>query len=297
MNPQSLDRRQFLAALAAGAAAGALPACSTARRDAGEPESPGRWTMKLSTSSVHFRSLPVEQACERIAALGFEAVDFWPAKFSCPHLDEIQNRLGPSGLKDLLARTNLKLGAFTVYHVGYAPYAEVLGKVGGGTVVRESKYGALSKPLRDEMKDFLERLKPEIELAEKHNSYLAIENHGNSLLGSMDSFKAFVDLNRHPRVGIALAPYHLQKQGLSVEEAIAVSGPQLKFFYAWQFAEGLNQLPGIGPTDFTPWIRGLAHANYRGYVNAFTHYDVPPDAMAEALKKSRDYLMRAAKSI
>jgi len=297
VNSQSLDRRQFLAALAAGAAAGVLPACSTAPRGPGASAHKDRWTMKLSTSSVHFRSLPVEQACERISALGFEAVDFWPAKFGCPHLDEIQNRLGPSGLKDLLARTNLKLGAFTVYHVGYAQYAEVLGQAGGGLVVRESKYGPLTKPLRDEMKDFLERLTPEIELAEKYNSYLAIENHGNSLLGSLDSFKAFVDLNRHPRVGIALAPYHLQKQGLSVEEAIAVAGPQLVFFYAWQFAEGLNQLPGIGPTDFASWLRGLARANYRGYVNAFTHYDVPPDMMAEALGKSRNYLNTAAKTI
>ena len=62
------------------------------------------------------------------------------------------------------------------------------------------------------MKQFLESLKPELELAEKYDSYLAIENHsGNSLLNFVDSIKAFTDLNRHPRLGIALAPYHIQR--------------------------------------------------------------------------------------
>ena len=57
------------------------------------------------------------------------------------------------------------------------------------------------------MKLFLESLKPELELAEKHNCTLAIENHsGKSLLNKLDSFRAFTDLNQHPRLGIALAP-------------------------------------------------------------------------------------------
>ena len=46
-------------------------------------------------------------------------------------------------------------------------------------------------------------------------------NHADSLLNSKDSFKAFVELNRNPRLGIALAPYHLQAAGISVEDVIA----------------------------------------------------------------------------
>ena len=67
------------------------------------------------------------------------------------------------------------------------------------------------------MREFLDALKPEIELAEKHDSYLAIENHGHALVDSLDSFKAFVDMNRSPRLGIALAPYHVQSIKASVE--------------------------------------------------------------------------------
>ena len=62
------------------------------------------------------------------------------------------------------------------------------------------------------------------------------------------------------------------------------------FFYAWQRAQGVNQLPGLGPTHFTPWIAALAAINYPWYVNAFMHGEQEPDKMSEALAKSRDYL-------
>ena len=146
------------------------------------------------------------------------------------------------------------------------------------------------------MRAFLESLKPLIELAEKHNSRLAIENHGNALLDSLDSFKAFVDLNTSPRLGLALAPYHLQASGAPVEEAIRICGRQLLFFYAWQNQPEMGQLPGHGPADFTPWLRALAQVNYRGFVNAFMHGHVEPDAMSAALAKSRDYLKQCAKT-
>lgn len=77
---------------------------------------------------------------------------------------------------------------------------------------------------------------------------------------------------------------------MSVEEAIGICGKKLFFFYAWQHAEGTGQLPGHGPTDFTPWLSALAKAGYEGYLNAFMHGDLAPDAMAAALAKSRDYL-------
>jgi len=100
----------------------------------------------------------------------------------------------------------------------------------------------------------------------------------------------FVDLNRHPRLGIALAPFHVQGRGESVEEAIKIAGKQLFYFYAWQRAPGMGQLPGHGPADFTPWIAALAEINYRWYVNPFMHHEPEPDVMTRALARARDYL-------
>ncbi len=285
----AVDRRQFLGRLACGTAAGVLGGGLLASAP-GASAADARWTMRLSCSSINFASLPIEDACRRIAALGFAAIDIWSAHAGCPHLDDVQKRLGPAGLTEMLAKHKLKLYAFSVYAGGYPRYAELLGKAGGGVAVRGSAGPCKPEELTARMKAFLEALKPEVELAEKYDSRLAIENHGGTLLGSLDSFKALADLNKNPRLGIALAPYHLQAIGASVEEAVAVAGRQLFFFYAWQNAPGQQQLPGIGPTDVAPWIAALAKAGFAWYVTPFMHHEPKPDAMSAALAKSCRYL-------
>jgi hypothetical protein len=75
-----------------------------------------------------------------------------------------------------------------------------------------------------------------------------------------------------------------------VSEAIRICGKQLLFFYAWQHYRDSKQLPGIGPTDMTPWIEALAKIRYRGYVNPFMHGHPEADVMEANLAKSRDYL-------
>jgi sugar phosphate isomerase/epimerase len=168
----ALSRREFLgratSAVAAGTLAGGWLAAGTARADGGP------WKMRLSASSIAFTALPIEKACGRIASLGFEAIDVWSAHAGCPHLDDALNRLGADGLMQLLANHKLKLYAFSVYAGGYARYAELLGKCGGGVAVRGSAGPCRPNELTARMKTFIEQLKPEVELAEKHNSYLAV---------------------------------------------------------------------------------------------------------------------------
>ncbi len=283
-----MSRRGFLAHSATAAAACALTG-------AAEPETP--WKMRLSTSSIHFMSLPIEQACQRIAELGFEAIDIWSPHAGCPHLDEARERLGPDGLKAVLAQHNLKTYAWSVYRGGFPKYADFIGAMGGGVAVRGSTTRQPPEQMLPRMKEFVDSLQPELDLAEEHDAYLAIENHSGQLMNSLDSLKAFVDLAQHPRLGIALAPYHLQRIDASVEEAIAICGPRLLFFYAWQAYPGTQQLPGIGPTDFTPWLAALAKVDYRWYVNPFMHNEPEPDAMTAALRTSRDYLLECARRI
>jgi sugar phosphate isomerase/epimerase len=283
----SMSRRRFLAGAAWGTAA---VAAGPGMLAGAETVQARRWVMRLSASSIDYKRLPIEQACERIANLSFESIDIWSAHAGCPHLDDVAKRLGGDGLKELLAKCKLRLYAFSVYAGGYQRYAELLGKVGGGVAIQGSPGPCKPENLAARMKAYVEELKPLAELAERHDSYLAIENHGSSLLDSLDSFKAFVDANRSPRVGIALAPYHLQARKDSVVEAIRIAGKQLMFFYAWQNAGGVEQLPGVGKTDFTPWLAALAEAGYRWPVNPFMHDEPEPDKMSEALAKARDYL-------
>ena len=73
-------------------------------------------------------------------------------------------------------------------------------------------------------------------------------------------------------------------------EAIRICGKQLLFFYAWQRYPGNKQLPGVGPTDMTPWIQALADVKYRGYVNPFMHGHPEAEIMSANLARARDYL-------
>ncbi len=286
------NRRSFLARAARGlAASAALPALAPLAGPAARAADNGPWKMRLCGSTINFTKLQVEKACATLGELGFDAVDVWSAHAGCPHLDDVLQRLGPEGLKKTLQDNRLDLYSFSVYRGGYAKYAELLGKVGGGIAVRGSAGACPPADLTARMKGFLAKLQPELELAEKYDSYLAIENHGHALLDSVDSLKAFTDLNDNPRLGIALAPYHIQNHhGASVEEAIETAGSQLLFFYAWQRARGAKQLPGIGPTDCTSWIASLAKIGYRGCVTPFMHHEPEPQVMKGHLARSVAYL-------
>jgi sugar phosphate isomerase/epimerase len=282
-----IERRDFLKLLGTAVAARGAQAAVDERP---LPAEVPAWQMRLSTSSIHFAELPIEKAVARIAGLGFEAIDIWSAHEGCPHLDDVASRLGPEGLKALLEKHELKLFAFSVYQGGYARYAELLGQAGGGVAVQGSAGPCQPEELTIRMRQFLESLKPALELAEKHDSYLAIENHGSALLDSLDSFRAFVNMNTSPRLGVALAPYHLQAARASVPEAIHICGKHLFFFYAWQNQPESKQLPGVGPTDMKPWVQALAEVRYRGYVNPFMHGHPGTEIMTANLATARNYL-------
>jgi len=155
---ENMNRRDFLKVVGAGTAAGITAASCTYVDKIVTVEK--KWQMRLSTSSIHFMQMPIEQACEQIAGLGFEAIDIWSAHEGCPHLDDVAERLGPDGLKKLLAEHKLKLFAFSVYKGGYARYAELLGKAGGGTAVRGSAEPCKPEELTVRMRKFIEELKP-----------------------------------------------------------------------------------------------------------------------------------------
>jgi sugar phosphate isomerase/epimerase len=292
----NLNRRDFLKVMSTCTAAG-MTAASCADLDKKAATKVQKWKMRLSTSSILFMQLPIEQACERISSLGYEAIDIWSAHNGCPHLDDVINRLGSDGLNSLLIKNKLKLFSFSVYKGGYQRYAKLLGNVGGGVAVRGSAPPCTPDELTTRMKKFIEDLKPLADLAAQNNSYLAIENHVGALLCTLDSLKAFVDMNTSPRLGIALAPYHLQTLKASVPEAIHICGNRLFYFYAWQNFSENRQLPGIGPTYMVPWIQALAEINYQGYVNPFMHGHPNADMMSANLAKSRDYLIECFKKI
>ena len=176
--------------------------------------------MRLSGSTVNFSRETLEEACRRIAAVGFEAIDVWGEFGHCRHLDYALEKLGADGSKELLAKHSLKFYAASVYSRGYARYAKLIGEAGGAVAVRGIAGPCDKKDFVPSMKAFLESLKPEADLAGTHNAHLAIENHGHSLLDSLDSFKAFVEFEQAPASGHRAAPFHVQLLKQDVADAI-----------------------------------------------------------------------------
>lgn len=264
--------------------------------------------MKLATSSVMFEKMKIEEVCKISQKLELDALDIWgPFKYyetKCDHLADIKKRLGGKGLRELMTKHKLEVAAFTLYqNTRFADYWEMIRDYGGGVIVRSDR-AKKSKPedMTRNMKAFFEGLKPEIELAEKSNSVIAIENHWGGLLNPIDSFKAFVEHNPNPkRVGFAFAPWHLQGYKEPMTEFLKVTGPQIKFFYAWQRQGKGNptthQLPGFGAVDFTPWLQALADAKYSRYLSIFLHRHPGPEETYPAVAKSRQYLLDCRKKV
>ena len=243
----------------------------------------------------------------RISGLGFKGIDVW-SHFEwggplCEHLEE-GLAMGTEEFSALLKTYHLKLNAATCYRVPSDKFAVQLGRMGGCLVVRGStnEFGQGAKlpyaDLKTAMKQFVESLRGEADVLGQHQCVLAIENHGGrALLNTSDSFKLFVEFNDMPNVGLALAPYHIQRTPEPVPELIRICGEQLKFFYAWQLEGGSQQLPGLGPVDAGPWLQALADVNYQGYVNPFMHGEATPDELDEFLHQSRAYLLSQSRQV
>lgn len=280
------DRRGFLKRVAMAGATLGFP-CRLPGKEKGSG-----WQPRLALSSVMFSALKLEEFCDQAARLGFKGIDLWAPFGHCRHLEEAR-QLGVDGFRKLLNNNGLEIGAWTTYRTkvderGFPGFAEFIGASGGGVVVRESKYAKVARDhLEEAMRAFFQDLQPEIDLARKNRVRLAIENHGDALLDTIDSMEMFVKLNPAPgMVGIALAPYHVQAIKASVTDAIRACGSQLLFFYAWQMEKGIRQLPGHGPVDFAPWLQALKQQQFHHWMTPFMHGGLPSGEMAAAVEKA-----------
>ncbi len=281
----NLTRRCFI-----GSSALAFPGLLLASKESRQLNA---WRPKQALSSVMFSKLSLEDFCEQAAKIGFKGIDLWGPFHECKHLAEAI-KLGPEGFMNLLKTHDLEIGVWTLYNARreFPEFAKFIGACGGGIVVRESSYDGNEKnQLKGSFGKFFDTLQPEIDLARKHNIRLAIENHADAILNTPESFEIFTRLNPAPdMVGLAVAPYHLQKHKADIAKVISTCGEQLLFFYAWQLGKGTKQFPGIGPVDFTPWMQALSLLDYKYWMTPFMHGDLPPAEMALTVAKAHQYL-------
>lgn len=302
----SVSRR----ALLAGLGATALTPCQVSV----DANNSAEFKLNYMLASCMYGKLDVIKCISQVKKIGATCIDLWP-----PSHGNQRNQIDALGHNQYLAacRTeNIKSQMTTRYDLGpfgLADEIKVVKKLGGKAIVCGST-GKKDGSLKKQVEDFFERMRPTIQIAEEAGLVIAIENHSNALINSLDSLKYFADLNRSENIGIALAPYHLPQDSRAIANLIRHCDENIVHFYAWEHGMGchrkmpkgheLMQLPGYGTLDFTPILSALRDIAYSGKTEIFMHptprgIPIMPsvDQCNDVINKSRDYLTRCLQRI
>ena len=278
MDKTALDRRQMCRLLAAGPAALALGA---GRRAVAESKP---LALRYVLASSMYGTLKLEDIVPEVRKAGADSIDLWPRR----HADqrEQMDAMGHEKFAQLLAEHNVSLGMITRYDLG--PFGlqdemRVLQKFGGRLVISGSHgpRDVEGEEAKQAVKQFIDQMKPHVEVAEELGVTIGIENHASALLSTLDSLRYFAEFTPSPNLGVALAPYHLPQDVGVLAGLMEDLGPALAHFYAWQHGQGcmekllkaqeLEQMPGRGSLDFKPLLAALEKINYQGWTEIFMH--------------------------
>lgn len=304
-----IPRRQFLQSLAVVAAA---PVVSLAAR--GET-----FRLRYILSSALYGEMPLAVILPEVTKTGCEAIDIWCRVHG--NQREQVTEMGDEAFAGMLKQHRVKLGVSTRYPLGPTGLQDEMKwmqKFGGGIIVTGSKgpkepTGSAAKA---GVRDLLELMKPHVARAEETGVTIALENHDNQLLFHPDSLRYFAELNRSPRLGIALAPHHLHRWPEQIPALIRDLGAsQIPFMYFQEHSEGIRQkapkevemrqLPGFGGgLDYRPIVKALSEIRYGGYVEIFMHptprgIPILPTAgeITAAINRSRDYIEKCRREV
>ena len=275
MRHSHLTRRAFCRLAAAPMAAGLGRTALAA---------PPAFGLQYVLGSSMYGKTSLADLLPEVARTGSPYVDLWPA----PHGNQREqfDALGAEKFVALAASHDVRLGMTTRYDLGpFGLHEELrlLKKLGGRLVVTGSSgpKNVAGPEARSAVAKFVEQMKPHVAVAEECRVTIAIENHANALIATPDSIRYLAEFSPSPRLGIALAPYHLPQDESQLARLIEDLGPKLAHFYAWQYgrgcmrpmpkAEELEQMPGRGKLDFRPLLTALKKIEYGGWTEIFMH--------------------------
>lgn len=307
MTMTKMTRREACRNLASGATAVVLGRHSV--EAAAETKA---FRLRYILGSSMYGTTGVAEILGEVKTSGADLVDIWPRVHG--NQREQVEKMGHEKFRALLKQHGVKLGMTTRYDLGPFRLQEEIHfvqKFGGRLIVCGSR-GGTGKTLKEKVKSFVDAMQPHVAVAEKHGVTIGIENHGNALINTPDSIRYLGELSKSPRLGIALAPYHLPQDEKLIAGLIEGLGEKLVHFYAWEHGMGCHkklpkaqemlQMPGYGPLDFKPILAALKKINYAHWTEIFMH-PVPrgipilePTAkVTEAINKSRQYLATCLK--
>ncbi len=304
MQPNLLTRRAFCAASALAISNAVREGKTTAAADGRE------FSLKYILGSCMYGYQYVGEILPEVRKVGSTAIDIWP-KVHGNQREQLTD-LGEEKFASMLQAHDITLGCITQYKLG--PFGlqsemRLAQRFGCQTIVTggAGPTKLQGSELKAEVKEFIEKMKPHLEVAVETGVTIAIENHANNLIESPDSLKWLAELRPSTHLAIALAPYHLDQNTAFLGRLIESLGDSIAVFYAWQHGMGcheklpkdqeLLQLPGRGELDFAPLLAALKRIQYSGWTEVFMH-PVPRGipilettaAVTAEINRSREYL-------
>ena len=264
-----------------------------------------------------YGTTPLREILPEIRKTGSSFIDIWPR----PHANHREQvaMMGLPAFEELLSEHQVKLGVLTQYKLG--PFGLIsefpVAKRFGCQIIVCGAAGdraATGTDLRSEVRNFTERMKPHADAAAEHDVTIAVENHSGQILATPDGIKWFAELASHPNLALAFAPHHLPQDAEMQGRLLTGLGSKVAFFYGQQHGTGssrkqpreqeLLQMPGRGPLDFTPLLRGLKSINFTGFIEPFMHpfprglpiHNSTAEVTAE-INRSRSYLERCLQNL
>ncbi len=280
MTGQECNRREFLAQAAAVSSSILGPAVGATWAQT-EPA----FSLRYLLASSLYGYTELAEVVRQVPMCGANALDIWPRVHG--NQREQLDEMGEARFAELLRQNQVSLGCISQFPLG--PFRlehemKLAQRFGCPTIVTgaEGPKQLQGSELKAAIHQFVNRLRPHLDLAAECGVTLAIENHANSLIESPDSLKWLIEFRPSEHLAVALAPYHLPQDEALLSDLIRALAPDgIAIFYAWQHGMGcmqklpkeqeLMQLPGRGALDFTPLLAALQETQYAGWTEIFMH--------------------------
>ena len=271
-----MDRRTFCSYLA-----GAVAAAVT---EVAQPNDTQVFRLRYIVGSSMYGKMSLSEILPEVRKTGSRHIDIWP-EHHANQREQIE-AMGCERFAAMLRQHQIELGIITRYDLG--PFGlqdemQVLKKLGGSMVICGGRgpKNLKGQALKTAVREFVKKMKPHVDAAERLGVTIGIENHANSLIDSPDSIRWLAEFSPSRSLGIALAPYHLPQDSVLIAQLIADLDDRLVHFYAWQHGMGCHkklpkkqermQLPGYGDLDFVPIVAALRKIDYAGWTEVFMH--------------------------
>lgn len=273
-----MNRRNCLKIIGATGAASSLSSMIAAA-------SSGKFAIDYVLSSALYGDMDLRNVLGELEHTASVGLDIWDKPHGSQRLEI--DMMGTDEFERVLKKFNAKVTVFTSYRkncLELEPEMPVLEKIGGEILVSGSPSadGIKRADIRHEVLRLIEKMIPHADAAGERGLKIAIANHSGQLLSSPEAIRCFSEFNRHPAMGIALAPHHLKDYTKLLPELILELGREnLPFIYFQEYGDGafhqlqkqveLEQLPGRGSLDYNMIVRALKLIDFDGVAEISMH--------------------------